>query len=133
MSSPDMTTIADVLAPGARRKRRRPPKLIDGRSAAARRSRDLAASFERELGAGAMPSERLAINRAAGLAVLADTLRQRRLAGDVTVLLDDLVRVERLADRAVRALGLGKIAKPTAPSLAEYLAAKAAKATEASA
>jgi hypothetical protein len=130
MSSLDVTMNDHGSVPSVRpkRRRRRQPKLIDGRSAAARRSRDLAAQFEHELGEdNPTPSRRMAIKRAASLAVLADSLRSRRLAGDQNVLLDDLVRVERLADRAVRGLGIDRKREPPAPTLKDYVAAKRAE------
>jgi hypothetical protein len=69
----------------------------------------------------------MAIKRAASLAVLAGELRSRRLAGDQNVPLDDLVRVEWLADRAVRGLGIDRKREPPAPTLKDYVAARRAE------
>jgi hypothetical protein len=46
------------------------------------------------------------------------------MRGDARGSLDDIVRLERRAEQAVKALGIIDAAKPKPPTLAEYLAAK---------
>jgi hypothetical protein len=68
---------------------------------------------------------RIAIDRAATLTVVAEDARARRLAGDLDITLDDLVRTDRAAAAAVRALGLDRGRKrsdPPALDLQSYLA-----------
>lgn len=79
---------------------------LDGRTRAARRARALAAAFRRELGGPASVAQTAAIERAAALCALAEDTRTRRLAGDLSVTLEDLVRVDSAADRSVRRLGI---------------------------
>src|SRR5271154_2252681 len=79
---------------------------LDGRTIAARRARDLAKGFEAELGGMITASQHLAIERAAALVAIAEDAKARRLAGDQGVTLDDVVRVDGAAARAVKALGI---------------------------
>jgi hypothetical protein len=58
---------------------------------------------------------------------IAEDTRARRLAGDPSVTLDDLVRVDSAARRAVRDLGIRPNVAPPGPTLTEYLAELAAK------
>jgi len=102
---------------------------IDGRTRSGRRARELARQFEAALGDGITDGQRLAIARAATLTAIAENRRMRALAGE-PVLLDDLVRIERLAAQAVRNLGLDKRREPAEPSLAQVLAELAAKPAE---
>jgi hypothetical protein len=96
---------------------------IDGRTRSGRRARELARQFENALGDSLTDGQRLAIARAATLTAIAEDRRTRALAGE-PVLLDDLVRVERLAAQAVKALGIGQRRESAAPSLDQYLANK---------
>jgi hypothetical protein len=95
---------------------------MDGRTIAARRARELARGFEAELGGSLSVSQRAAIERAATLIAVAEDARARRLAGDQAVTLDDVVRVDGAAARAVKALGIKPGAAPKPPTLVEYLA-----------
>jgi hypothetical protein len=98
-----------------RTKRRRKPKarkVLDGRSALARRTKVLAEQFEAEAGGDLSPGRKLAIRRAAGIVALAEVTRLRRLAGDPNTSIDDVVRVERLAARALRDCGLSIEPRP---------------------
>jgi hypothetical protein len=70
------------------------------------RARKLVATFAAELGGDLTTAMRIAVERAATLVVLAEDARARRLAGDTTISLDDLVRTDRVAAQAVRQLGL---------------------------
>jgi hypothetical protein len=105
---------------------------LDGRTTAAKRARGLAEAFKAELGGTITASVRMAIERAAQLVALSEDARVRRLAGDPNITLDDLVRIDNAAVRAVRALGIKPRAEPKRglrEYVAELAAADAAKAT----
>jgi hypothetical protein len=98
---------------------------LDGRTRAAKRARKLATEFEREIGGNITTAMRIAIDRAAGLVVVAEDARARRLSGDMAISQEDLVRCDRVAAAAVRALGVDKRReppKPPMPPLSELLA-----------
>jgi hypothetical protein len=98
---------------------------LDGRTIAARRARELMATFSAGLGGTLTAGQSLAIGRAAQLVALAEDARARRLDGDMTVTLEDLVRIDNSASRAVRQLGIPEAAAPTTPpSLRDYVAAR---------
>ena len=97
---------------------------LDKRTRASRRSRELARAFEAEIGGVISATQRLAIERAAALVALAEDAQARRLAGDPSVTLDDVVRIDGAAQRAVRRLGIEqrkRSAGPAIPSLAELI------------
>jgi hypothetical protein len=76
---------------------------LDGRTRASKRARAIAAELEAGFGAAITGVQRQAVQRAAVLSVLAEDLVMRRLAGQ-PVSLDDLLRVEGVAKRAIRAV-----------------------------
>jgi hypothetical protein len=80
---------------------------VDGRSAEARRYRDLCSSFADALGGEAALTEtqRVAVRRAAELTTLAEQQRARALRGEPVDPLA-LVRLEGMTARAVRGLGI---------------------------
>jgi hypothetical protein len=78
---------------------------MDGRTVAARRARELARGFEAELGGTLTPTQRIAIERAAALTAIAEDAQARRLAGDLAISLEDVVRTTNASTRAVRQLG----------------------------
>lgn len=96
---------------------------IDGRSKASKRAKQLARCFAAAIGNVTDTATMARIERAAELATLGEQMRGRALRG-AEVDLGLLLRIEGLADRAVRALGINAKA-PAAPglSLAEYLRA----------
>jgi hypothetical protein len=112
-----------------RRNRHRLLTDLDKRSRGGRRAVELMRQFERELGGDITAGQRLAIGRAATLCALAEDARIRRLNGAVNITLDDLVRLDRVAALAVRALGItaGPV-KPREPSLDGYLNSNAEEA-----
>jgi histidinol-phosphate/aromatic aminotransferase/cobyric acid decarboxylase-like protein len=63
-----------------------------------------------------------AVARAAQLQALAEAASARALRADPKVTLDDVVRLNRLADHAVRALRLNRHNVKRVPTLSEYLA-----------
>jgi hypothetical protein len=104
------------------------PRFVDGtdgRSKLMRRRRDLMAIFVEALGGEIAVSAALmlSVRRAADAVSLAEEYRARALRGE-QVVLDDLVRLENVAARVVRALGIKPGAEHKAPSLAEHLARK---------
>ncbi len=119
---------ADAAPKGAGKLRLRSIRDLDGRTRVARRVRELVATFVRDLGGAPSPSQAAAVQNAAASIVLAEDARARRLAGDASVSLADIVRMGNIADRQLRSLGLkpGAAAKPAVPSLAEYLASRTA-------
>jgi hypothetical protein len=95
---------------------------LDMRSQSARRYRDLIASFTNALGSHLSDAQRVAVQRAAGLTVAAEEARARAMRGE-PIEIADLVKLENLADRAVRALNIKhKGLKP--PALDDYLAGR---------
>jgi hypothetical protein len=116
-----------VSSPVARRKAQLCTlSALDGRTVAARRARELAKGFEAELGGTVTVSRRFAIERAAALVALAEDAKARRLAGDAAITLEDVVRVDNAAARAVKALGIKPGAPAKVPTLQEHLARRAA-------
>src|SRR5271163_288592 len=79
---------------------------LDGRSRPARRASALARGFAAALGDTISPEQRVAVERAAQLVAVAEAAREGRLRGDPGISLDDVVRTDGAAARAVRALGL---------------------------
>lgn len=88
-------------------------RSLDQRTTAARRAGALAKTFETELGE-LTPAQRVRVETAAMLSALAEDCTARRLAGDDSISLDDLVRAVSAARRAVRDLGI-KPSKSPAP------------------
>ena len=95
----------------------------DGRTAQGRRRRDLIGIFLNALGGPDAVSELqlVEVRKAAELTVTAETVRARVLAGDATIPLDGLVRLEGEARRAIRGLGIKSGPTKRGPTLAEYL------------
>ncbi len=102
-------------------------RALDGRTIAAKRAAALAETFAAELGE-LTPALRIRVETAAALSAIAEDCQTRRLTGDRSVSLDDLIRATSAARRAVRDLGF-RPGMPTVPSLAEHLAKRAAERT----
>jgi hypothetical protein len=98
---------------------------LDGRKPSARRFRDLSENFADALGGAANLSDgqRMLVQRAAGITVAAEGARARLMCGE-HVEIGELVKLENLADRAVRALRINLGAQPKARTLDDYLAGK---------
>ncbi len=87
-----------------------------------RRRRDLIALFVEELGGEANVSQAamLGVIRAADATAIAEEYRTRALRGE-EIVMDDLVRLENTAARAVKALGIkGRQPKPSSPLAAHF-------------
>jgi hypothetical protein len=125
-NTPAMSAISGTDAPAkpAGKVRLRTLRSLDGRTKAARRAAELAQALAAELGPDISDVMRTRIESAAALTAIAEDCQSRRLAGDGSVTLDDLVRATSAARRAVRDLGLDKSRhKPAAaPTLAEIAA-----------
>ncbi len=96
---------------------------VDGRSALARRFRDLVASFAEELGGASLSASDMAIARQAAACAMQAEALQANLARGEAVDGDTLVRVTNALARAIAALRGRKPQKPTGSALAQYLAA----------
>lgn len=109
--------------PAAKQRARRTNNPNNGgvskNTAAGRRVADLLRAFLRAMGNPDEVVQQANALRAAELTVAAEAARAKLLAGDGDA--DQVVRLEGMAARAVRALGLGK-REPAGPTLAEYLA-----------
>src|SRR5262249_18782996 len=99
---------------------------LDRRTRASRRAAALGESFAAEIGGQITDSLRIRIETAAALSVIAEDAQTRRLSGDSSISLDDLVRAVSAARRALRDIGIGPHAKSEqlGPTLAEYIASK---------
>jgi hypothetical protein len=99
---------------------------LDRRTRAARRAAALAEAFAVEIGGQITDSLRIRVETAAALSVIAEDAQTRRLAGDPSVSLDDLVRAVSAARRALRDIGIKPNAKreQLGLTLAEYVASK---------
>jgi hypothetical protein len=119
-----VTSDADARLKAAGKVRLRTLRTLDGRTIAAKRAAALAETFAAELGQ-LTPAQRVRVETAAMLSAIAEDAQTRRLAGDDTITLDDLVRAVSAARRAVRDLGLhDRKHKPAGPTLDQYLATK---------
>jgi hypothetical protein len=98
-----------------KRDRRRSLTRIDARSTLGKRIADLKALFTEALGADAMtPMKREKIGEAAQLQAMAESERGAWMRGEAKCNLDELVRLERRAQQAVKALRIEE-SKPTGP------------------
>lgn len=102
---------------------------IDGRSAEARRYRDLIEGFAADFG-DPPPGEReqALIRQAAALTVQIESMQSEIVRGD-SVNLGHLTRLSNAQTRALKALGLHKRCRARPPSLADYLAARQGEAS----
>jgi hypothetical protein len=117
--------------PLAREKRRLcTVDTLDQRTRGARRVAELTAVFEAELrktGRTLTAAEGAAVRNAALLSAISEDAGARRLAGDATVTLEDVVRLSRAAAAAMKALAIKPSGTPAPPTLAEHLASRAAE------
>jgi hypothetical protein len=90
-----------------RRRPRRKPTRLDHRTRVGRRSRELRKHYTAALSGREQTIELItAISRAAELVALAEDLRARMLRADPKANADDVVRMQRVADLAVKRLNL---------------------------
>ena len=109
--------------PKARRSRTIVLTRVDRRTTLGKRIAELTAIYTAALGSDALsPMKRLKVDEAAQLKALAERARGSYLRhGEGS--LDDIVRIERKASAAERALGIVERVRDATPSLEEYLAA----------
>jgi hypothetical protein len=103
---------------------------LDQRTRGAKRVAEMVATLEAELRKTRRmltAAEGAAIRNAALLSAISEDAGARRLAGDATVTLEDVVRLSRASTAAVRALGIRPAAGPAPPTLAEHFASRAAE------
>jgi hypothetical protein len=115
-----------VKGAGSARMQRRKLRLrtvasLDGRTAAGKRAIELIKTFEAAIGGDLSAAQRVAVHRAATLVALSQDAQVRRLAGDMTISLEDVARLDNSANRAVKALDIAAASRRTL-TLAEYLA-----------
>jgi hypothetical protein len=105
-----------TVSPAAKRSRKTrlwTAQHVDGRTRGAKRARAIAAELARGWD-GITPVQRQMLDRAAMLTALSEDLLARRLAGQ-PVPFDELLRLEAVAKRAVRAVLAERPEKPPAP------------------
>jgi hypothetical protein len=129
VSAPSPIRSFGVELPCRQRARRTNDPLADTNTntARGRRIADLVRAYLRALGNPIEIERQAAVIAAAELQVLAEEARASALKqSNGGADLDQIVRVQGAADRALRRLGI-KPGKPAAPSLAEHLAKRAAE------
>ena len=108
-----------------KRNHRRVRKPFDGRYALGRRVHQLVDVFAARIPDADDPVTAAAIERAARLTALSEQASARALCADPAVSLDDVVRLHRASDYAVRRLRLDQRNNTKqAPTLSSYLAAR---------
>jgi hypothetical protein len=103
---------ADPAAKRSRKTRLWTAQHLDGRTRGSKRAHAIATELERGWN-GITPVQRQAIGRAAMWCAIAEDLAARRLAGQL-IPLDDVLRAEGVAKRAVKAV-LAERPEPPAP------------------
>jgi hypothetical protein len=99
---------------------------VDGRTASARRYRDLCRAFEEELGGPLNEVDLGLIKQAATLIIRAEQMQGAVVRGEM-VDSDQLIRLSSTAKRILSAISAKAVKrKPPAPSLADYLRDQAA-------
>ena len=103
----------------------------DGRSAQARRYRDLMAEMISDLGGpdGLSEGQRQLVRRAAGLSVQAEAVEAAIIGGE-DIDLGQYVTASNCLRRVLESLGLRRVAKDVTPDLASYLRARAEDVSE---
>jgi hypothetical protein len=106
-----------------------PTARWDLTTASGKRNRDLYKAFARQIGNPSDVATRALLIAAAEGVVIAETIRDKVMSGDRTVTINDLVRAENMANRALRRLKLDKAAPPgPKKSFAEKIAEREAAA-----
>jgi hypothetical protein len=116
---------ADELRP--RRSRAKRLTFVNRSTRLGKRIDELRALFESAFPAGELtPLKREQIGEAAQKKALAEGVRGAWMRGEAKCDLDELVRLERAAVAAVKALGIAEEARAKPPTIADYLAARKA-------
>src|SRR5262245_41789087 len=119
---------ATGMQPVSARSRQRKARLrtldhLDQRTRAAKRARSLAGTFEAALG-GTLKltdAQMQAVRNAAAAVAISEDAQARRLQGDTSVSLDEVIRAARHARAAVHDLGIDRQREPDAPSPLDLL------------
>jgi len=102
---------------------------VDGRSATARRFRDICRSYELEAGGDVSELERDMIRQAAGLVVRGEQMQAALIRGE-PVNNDELVRISSTAKRLLETIhAKAEKRKPARPTFSELVASVASAAT----
>ena len=120
-------SVTDALCDGlpSKRRSRRTNNVLAGinlNTAIGRRVADLVRGYLDALGNPQDVGRQAAVIAAAELLVLAEETRAAALRDPLAADLDNIVRVQSVADRALRRLGIKPGAPPKPPSLKEYIA-----------
>lgn len=101
---------------------------VDGRTAGARRYRDICRSYEEEAGGALTEIERDLVRQAAGLTLRGEQLQAAVVRGEV-VDTDQLIRISSTAKRILEAITAKAAKRKPAPAstLADHLARRAAE------
>ena len=103
-----------------KRDRRLTLTMVDKRGRLGKRIAELTAMFAAAVGGEQTPMRKMKVEKAAQLTAIAELARGDFMR-DATGTLDDIVRLERKADQAVRALGISEAKpKPTSPLAAHF-------------
>ena len=117
--SPSQARQSAIVAP--KRDRRLTLTKIDKRGRLGRRVAELTGMFLAALGGEPTPLKRMRVEKAAQLSAIAELARGDFMR-DGRGTLDDIVRCERKADQAIRALGLDEKRGERKLTVPEYLA-----------
>jgi len=93
---------------------------VDRRTPLGRRVTELTGIFATAVGGELTPLRRLAVDKAAQLTAIAEKARGNFMRDGIGSP-DDIVRLERKADQAIRALCIVETKRDATPSLADYL------------
>lgn len=93
---------------------------VDGRSALARRYRDLVGEFTRDIGGDPSEAQKQLIRRAASLSVWCEAVEVRLASGE-DVEIGPLTTAVNSLRRILADIGLERVAKDITPSLNEYM------------
>ena len=87
----------------------------DKRTRGGQRVSKLVKVFAAALGNHLTERQLIAVHRAAGLLALAEDVRTRRISGDTSFSIDEVLRLDHAVTTALRALGLHDIEPPAEP------------------
>lgn len=99
---------------------------LDGRSALARRYRDLVATFTSDMGGDPSESQKQLIRRAASLSVWCEAV-EVRLANGEDVDIGTLTTAANSLRRILQDIGLERRTRDVTPTITEYMSQKAAE------
>ena len=117
--------------PHIRRNHRRAKRPFDGRTAQGKRVAELVEAFSAKLGASAGDVVvSAAISKDARLCALSEDAQAKALMADPRITIDEVVRLARAADLAVRRLHLDRLKQTEGPTLAEVLREHAGRGRE---